>query len=186
MASVADARNTLLSGADKAGTNTGAVENPSLITSLVETIGRQCVAVVVAIDAKKNRAMLPNGTAFSDGRGPFWYEVHTYGGKRAAGLDAVQWAREAVRRGAGEILLTSIDSDGTKRGYDTTLTGAVADAVSVPVIASGGCGEPLHMARAFEETAAGAALAASIFHYDERAIWSVKEFLDGRGIPVRL
>lgn len=184
VASVADARNILLNGADKAGTNTGAVENPSLITSLMETFGRQCV--VVAIDAKKNHSMLPDRTAFSDERGPFWYEVYTYGGKRASGLDAVQWAREAVRRGAGEILLTSIDSDGTKRGYDTTLTGAVADAVSVPVIASGGCGEPLHMARVFEETAASAALAASIFHYDERAVWSVKEFLDGRGIPVRL
>lgn len=184
VASVDDARNILLNGADKAGTNTGAVENPSLVTSMMEIFGRQCV--VVAIDAKKNRTPSPGKTEFADERGPFWYEVYTYGGKRAAGLDAVWWAREAVRRGAGEILLTSIDSDGTKAGYDTILTGAVADAVSVPVIASGGCGEPMHMARVFEETAAGAALAASIFHYEERAIRSVKEFLAGRGIPVRL
>ena len=184
VASVADARNILLNGADKAGTNTGAVKNPSLITSMMEIFGRQCV--VVAIDAKKNRTPTPGKTEFTDERGPFWYEVYTYGGKRAAGLDALWWAQEAVRRGAGEILLTSIDSDGTKAGYDTMLTGAVADAVSVPVIASGGCGEPMHMAQVFEETAASAALAASIFHYDERAIRGVKEFLAGRKIPVRL
>lgn len=184
VASVADARNILLNGADKAGTNTGAVEDPSLLTSLMETFGRQCV--VVAIDAKKNRAIQEDVVEFSDEAGPFWYEVYTYGGKKAAGLDAIRWAQEAARRGAGEILLTSIDSDGTKQGYDTILTKAIADAVPIPVIASGGCGEPQHMASVFEKTAASAALAASIFHYEERAITSVKEFLAGRGIPVRL
>ena len=184
VSSVADARSILLNGADKAGTNTGAVKNPRLITEMMETFGRQCV--VVAIDAKKNRAMSPGKRAFRDERGPFWYEVRIYGGKKAVGLDAIQWAEESVRRGAGEILLTSIDSDGTRRGYDVTLTGAVADAVSVPVIASGGCGGPGHMARVFRDTAASAALASSIFHYDERAVLDVKEFLAGRGIPVRL
>lgn len=184
VSSVADARTILLNGADKAGTNTGAVENPSLITSMMEVFGRQCV--VVAIDAKRNYTVQPGRTVFEDGSGRFWYEVHTYGGKKPAGLDAIQWAVRAAGLGAGEILLTSIDSDGTKQGYDTVLTGAVSEAVPIPVIASGGCGTPLHMAEVFEKTDAGAALAASIFHYQERGIAGVKQYLADRGIPVRL
>lgn len=184
VSSVADARNILLNGADKAGTNTGAVKNPVLITQMMETFGRQCV--VVAIDAKKNRSIVPDVTSFCDAQGSFWYDVCIYGGKKAVGLDAIWWAQESVRRGAGEILLTSMDSDGTRQGYDITLTRAVADAVGVPVIASGGCGKPEHMAEVLSKTAAGAALAASIFHYDERAVLDVKELLADRGIPVRL
>ena len=184
VSSVADARTILLNGADKAGTNTGAVENPSLITSMMEIFGRQCV--VVAIDAKRNYTIQPGRTILEDGSGRFWYEVHTYGGKKPAGLDAVQWAVRAAELGAGEILLTSIDSDGTKQGYDTILTGAVSSAVTIPVIASGGCGSPDHIAEVFEKTDAGAALAASIFHYEESAIAGVKRHLADRGIPVRL
>ena len=184
VASVEDARNILLSGADKAGTNTGAVENPGLITDMMDVFGRQCV--VVAIDAKKNYAASNGATLFSDDSGSFWYEVYTYGGKKATGMDAIWWAGRAADLGAGEILLTSIDSDGTKNGYDITLTRAVAEKVSVPVIASGGCGTPYHMAQVLQETQATAALAASIFHYEERAIQSTKKYLAGRGIPVRL
>lgn len=183
VSSVADARNILLNGADKAGTNTGAVRDPTLITSMMEIFGRQCV--VVAIDAKRNHTIQEGNHIFEDDTGKFWYEVYTFGGKRATGIDAVWWAGEAVRRGAGEILLTSIDADGTRDGYDITLTEAVSDTVQVPVIASGGCGEAAHMAEVFEQTRVSAALAASIFHYDQNAIGALKEYLIGRGIRVR-
>ena len=185
ISSVEDARNILLSGADKAGTNTGAVERPSLISSLMETFGRQCV--VVAIDAKRNYgAAGPGAVPFCDDSGTFWYEVYTYGGKRSTGIDAVRWAGRAAELGAGEILLTSIDADGTRNGYDIVLTGAVAGAVSVPVIASGGCGSSQHMAEVLNRTAASAALAASIFHYRDGAIADVKAHLQRCGVPVRL
>lgn len=185
VSSVDDARTILLNGADKAGTNTGAVKNPNLITSMMETFGRQCV--VVAIDAKRNYGPPPaDHKLFHEGAKKFWYEVYIYGGKKPAGLDAILWARRATRLGAGEILLTSIDADGTRKGYDMTLTGAISDTVSVPVIASGGCGEPDHMADVLMHTGASAALAASIFHYKDNAIRSVKEHLQKRGVSVRL
>ncbi len=185
VASVEDARNILLNGADKAGTNTGAIRNPGLITEMRDIFGRQCV--VVAIDAKMNRSTPPDtASIFHDDAGSFWYEVCIYGGKKPTGIDAIWWAGRAVDLGAGEILLTSIDRDGTKDGYDITLTGTVADAVPVPVIASGGCGTPRHMAQVLQETSATAALAASIFHYGERAIHNVKQYLAENNIPVRL
>ncbi len=185
VSSVDDARTILLNGADKAGTNTGAVKNPRLITSMMETFGRQCV--VVAIDAQRNYGPPPTRhTLFCEGAKEFWFEVYIYGGKKPTGLDAVQWACQAASLGAGEILLTSIDADGTRQGYDVTLTGAVSDAVSIPVIASGGCGEPDHMADVLIHTDASAALAASIFHYKDDAIKSVKEYLQKRGVSVRL
>lgn len=185
VASVDDARRILLNGADKAGVNTAAVQDPSLIVSLMEKFGRQCV--VVAVDARRNYSAPPRDSrTFRDDTGEFWYEVYTYGGRRPTGMDAISWCARASTLGAGEILLTSMDADGTKNGYDITLTGVVSDLVPIPVIGSGGCGTPLHMARLFQETSASAALAASIFHYGERAVESVKLYLDGCGVPVRL
>ena len=202
-----DARNILLSGADKVGINTGAINNPPIITEMMGLFGRQCI--VVAIDAKRNYDTPadrgPNGDGDGGGGGGgggddgspvmleeegsgrrFWFEVHTYGGKKGTGVDAIRWARRAQRLGAGEILLTSMDRDGTKDGYDHVLTKRVVDAVSIPVIASGGCGHPGDMAHVFEATGVDAALAASIFHYQEYGVSGVKRLLRDRGIPVRL
>lgn len=173
---VQDARDILLGGADKVAVNTGAVEKPKLITELAGLFGRQCV--VVAIDAKRREAT-PDGTEAR-------FEVFTYGGKRGTGIDAVSWAREACEMGAGEILLTSIDRDGTKDGYDIELTRRVAGSVPVPVIASGGCGSAADMASVFLQTDASAALAASIFHYEEHGVIAVKQALRSRGVSVRL
>lgn len=178
-----DAREILLSGADKVGINTAAVKTPRIISELADIFGRQCV--VVAIDAKRNYT--PGGeAAFEDGRGRFWFEVHTLGGKVPAGVDAVRWAREAARLGAGEILLTSIDRDGTGNGYDIELTSAVADSVSIPVVASGGCGKPEDMVEIFIRSGADAALAASIFHYNSYGLKRTKEELQQSGIHVRI
>lgn len=178
-----DAREILLNGADKVGINTAAVNDPGIVTDLMELFGRQCV--VVAIDAKRNYS--PGGEfQYTDGAGMFWFEVYTFGGKHKTGIDAVQWARDAMRSGAGEILLTSIDRDGTKKGYDIQLTRAIVDSVSIPVVASGGCGSPDDMAEIFRETDVDAALAASIFHYNSYGIQRTKTDLRRCGIPVRL
>ena len=196
-----DARRILLSGADKVGINPGAINNPPIITEMMGLFGRQCI--VVAIDAKRNY-VAPAGRGLNGGGGAgaddspvmleeeggsgrrFWFEVHTYGGKKGTGVDAIRWARRAQRLGAGEILLTSMDRDGTKDGYDHVLTKRVVDAVSIPVIASGGCGHPNDMADVFGATGVDAALAASIFHYQEHGVSGVKRILRDRGIPVRL
>jgi imidazole glycerol-phosphate synthase subunit HisF len=167
--SVEDMRAILRSGADKISVNSAAVRTPELITAGAAEFGSQ--AVVVAIDA---RAV-----------GPGRWEVYTSGGRTATGLDAVVWAREAEARGAGEILLTSMDADGTQAGYDLALLRAVTTAVTVPVIASGGAGELAHFAAALTEGGASAALAASLFHYRQLGIGAVKAYLAGRGIPVR-
>jgi len=182
--SLDDARNILLNGADKVGINTGAIKNPSVITELMELFGRQCV--VVAIDAKKNYEIKENTTIFSENGKNFWFEVFIYGGKEGTGLDAIIWAKKAEQMGAGEILLTSIDKDGTKDGYDVTLTKAIVDALSIPVIASGGCGKPEDMVEIFEKSNVDAALAASIFHYETHGVTGVKSFLKNKRIPVRL
>jgi len=184
VSSMEDARNILLSGADKVGVNTGAVKNPGLLTDLMTVFGRQCV--VVAIDARRNHSEDPGKTMLEEGGRRFWFEVFIYGGKRGTGLDAVQWAKKAADLGAGEVLLTSIDRDGTGDGYDVLLTKKTADAVSVPVIASGGCGRPEDMHEIFERSNADAALAASIFHYEGRSVNRVKEILREKGVPVRL
>ncbi|MBI3915166.1 MAG: imidazole glycerol phosphate synthase subunit HisF [Chloroflexi bacterium] len=184
---VKDFRAILLVGADKVAINTAAVENPALITQAAERFGAQCV--VVAIDAKK----VPSGkwqvTSDVSSRhlSPVTrhFEVYTHGGRTPTGLDVVAWAREAEARGAGEILLTSMDRDGTRDGYDLELTRAVADAVKIPVIASGGAGRIEHFAQAIEEGHASAALAASLFHFGELTIGQVKEYLASRGIAVR-
>ncbi|HDQ72011.1 MAG TPA: imidazole glycerol phosphate synthase subunit HisF [Chloroflexi bacterium] len=167
---VEDARALLLAGADKVSVNTAAVRNPELLTAAAERFGSQCV--VVAIDAKR----------VGDGR----WEVYVSGGRTPTGLDAVAWAARAVERGAGEILLTSMDGDGTLNGYDLALTRAVAEAVPVPVIASGGAGEPAHFAQALTEGRADAALAASLFHDRVLRIGDVKACLAEQGVPVRL
>ena len=168
---VADMRRLLLAGADKVSTNTAAVENPDLIAAGADAFGAQCV--VVAIDAKLRE----------DGSG---WNVWTYGGRKDTGLDVVDWAAKVVERGAGEILLTSMDRDGAKIGYDIPLLKAVTGAVSVPVIASGGAGKTEHLVEAARDGHAAAVLAASIFHFGEISIGEAKRAMAQAGIPVRL
>jgi imidazole glycerol-phosphate synthase subunit HisF len=165
-----DAQAVLDAGADKVSVNSAAVRRPELVGELADTFGAQCV--VLAIDAKRNRA------------GGF--EVFLNGGRVATGNDAVEWAREGAERGAGEILLTSMDRDGTKDGYDIELTRTVADAVDIPVIASGGAGRLEHLSEAISQAHADAVLCASIFHYGEYRVREAKEHLHAVGIPVRL
>jgi cyclase len=182
--SLQNARDILLSGADKVAINTGAVKNPEVITELMELFGRQCI--VVAIDAKRNYNVQTGKNVFSEENKKFWFEVFIYGGKKETGLDAIDWAKQIEKLGAGEILLTSIDKDGTKEGYDTLLTKEIVNNVSIPVIASGGCGKAEHMLDIFKQSNVDAALAASIFHYETHSVNRVKELLSKEGIPVRL
>ena len=179
-----NARDILLSGADKVAINTGAVKNPEVITELMELFGRQCI--VVAIDAKRNYNVQTGKNVFSEENKKFWFEVFIYGGKKEPGLDALDWAKQVEKLGAGEILLTSIDKDGTKEGYDTLITKEIVNKVSIPVIASGGCGKAEHMLDIFKQSNVDAALAASIFHYETHSVNRVKELLSKEGIPVRL
>lgn len=167
---LADARRLLVAGADKVAVNTAAVESPELVRELAEQFG--CQAIVVAIDAR--RVGISN------------WEVTTYGGTRPTGKDAVEWAAEAEANGAGEILLTSMNADGTKAGFDCALTRAVSERVHIPVIASGGAGSPEHFAEVFLAGRADAALAASIFHFGEHSIRGLKEFLREKGVAVRI
>lgn len=168
---VADVQRLLNAGADKVSVNSSAVQNPALVQEASARYGSQCV--VVAIDAKKKAA------------GAGW-EVFTHGGRQATGLDVVEWARKMQHMGAGELLLTSMDRDGTKSGFDLELTRAVAGAVDVPVIASGGVGTLDHFAAGILEGKADAVLAASVFHYGELSVRQVKEYMATRGIEVRL
>ena len=171
-----DVRALLGVGADKVSLNSAAIRNPELIAACARRFGSQCV--VIAIDAKR--------TAPLDGEDGLRWEAYVNGGRIPTGLDAVEWAAQAVALGAGEILLTSMDRDGTKDGYDLELNRAVAAAVNVPVIASGGAGTLAHLAQVILEGDADAVLAASIFHYVEYSIRQAKEYLNGQGIPVRL
>jgi len=168
--SVADVRRLLNAGADKVSMNTAAVDNPELVRAATDKVGNQCI--VVAIDAKQIT--------------PGCWQVFTHGGRRNTGLDAIAWARQVEALGAGEILLTSMDRDGTKNGFDLGLTRAVADAVGIPVIASGGVGNLQHLADGVLEGHADAVLAASIFHYGEYSVREAKEFMRRCGIEVRL
>jgi cyclase len=169
-----DAAAAIDAGADKVSLNTAALSNPELITTLARRYGSQ--AVIVAIDAKRVEAGLQSGLQYS---------VFARSGQAGTNRDAVEWAREATERGAGEILLTSIDRDGTKSGFDCEMTAAVSDAVNIPVIASGGAGTFEHFADVFESGRADAALAASIFHFNEHSVRDLKSFLAERGIAVR-
>ena len=167
-----DIRNMLLCGADKVSINTAAIINPNLINQASSQFGNQCI--VLAIDAKQSQ------------EDPNKWIVYTHGGRKPTELDAVEWAQEAVSRGAGEILLTSMDKDGTKDGYDIKLTKAISDAVEVPVIASGGVGNPKHMAEGVLHGNASAVLAASIFHFGEYSISEAKTVMKQMGVSVRL
>ena len=160
----------LRAGADKVSLNSAAVKRPALITEGAKDFGSQCI--VAAIDAKR--------------KGDGTWEVYTAGGRTATGLDAVEWALETEKLGAGEILLTSMDRDGTKSGYDLELTRAISSRVNIPVIASGGAGDYFHFYDAFAEGMADAVLAASLFHYNEIPLPGLKKYLSGRGISVRL
>jgi cyclase len=166
---VDDVRRLLNAGADKVSINTSAVQNPELVEAAADRYGSQCI--VVAIDAK---------------RGENGWEVFTHGGRRATGLDAIEWAKKMQSVGAGEILLTSMDKDGTRNGFDLALTRAVSDAVEVPVIASGGVGNLNHLAQGVTQGHADAVLAASIFHYGEYTVRQAKEYMAQHGIEVRL
>ena len=168
---VEDIRAILLAGADKISINSAAVRRPELINEGAKRFGSQCI--VVAIDAKKT------------GRTPSGWEVYVTGGRTPTGIDVLEWAREAKDRGAGEFLLTSMDTDGTQAGYDIPVTRAVADRVRVPVIASGGAGTLEHFGQVLTEGGADAALAASLFHYGELTVAEVKRHLRERGIPIR-
>jgi cyclase len=179
-----DARDILLSGADKVAINTGAVKNPEIITKLMEIFGKQCI--VIAMDVRRNYEIKQGRHIFTSDSKKFWFEVYIYGGKTPTDLDAVEWAKEVERLGAGEILLTSIDMDGTKEGYDVQLIKEIVNAVNIPVIASGGCGKPKHMLDVFLQTNVDAALASSIFHYKTHSVDRVKEYIKENGFPVRL
>lgn len=167
---VEDMREMLLAGADKVGINTAAVNDPEVVSAGASAFGKQCI--VVAIDAKRK----------ADGSG---WEVYTHGGRKPVGLDAVEWAKEVWNRGAGEILLTSMDADGTKAGYDLELTAAISDATDIPIIASGGAGTIDHMAEVLDRGKADAVLAASVFHFGEYTVADVKKQLAAKGIAVR-
>ena len=169
---VEDIRDLLLAGADKVGINTAAVARPALLGEAADRFGSQCI--VLAIDARRREE-----------QGVRWYEVVTHGGRQPTGKDAIVWAAEGARLGAGEILLTSVDQDGTEDGYDLELTRRVAEAVGVPVIASGGAGVPEHLREVLTAGKADAALAASIFHFDRYPIPVVKAALAQAGVPVR-
>jgi len=166
---IEDIRSLLKAGADKVSINTAAVKDPSLIQKASRRFGSQCI--VVAIDAKRKNS---------------GWEIYTHGGRVPTGIDAVEWAKKVVKLGAGEILLTSMDKDGTENGYDIALTRKIVDAVNVPVIASGGAGNPEHILQVFREGKADAALAASIFHYKKYTIKEVKKYLAQRGVSVRI
>lgn len=171
---VEDIRSLLNAGADKVGINTAAVFNPEFVQQAAEKFGSQCI--VVAIDAKQ----------VSKAGEPLRWEIFTHGGRKASGLDAIAWAKKMVVYGAGEILLTSMDRDGTKNGFDLALTKAISKAVSVPVIASGGVGNLEHLAEGILKGGADAVLAASIFHFGEFTIAQAKHFMAGQGIEMRL
>ncbi len=190
-----DVTRLIQAGAEKVSINTAAVIDPDIVAQTAQRFGR--CATVVNIDPKRvprkdyetrRRSIGGDGsadTANGDGARDYVFEVHTHGGRKPTGLDALAYAKHVVELGAGEIILTSMDADGTKDGYDIEITRAVADAVDVPVVASGGCGSPEHMRQVFEQTRADAALAASIFHYGEYPIGVTKQYLIDAGVPIR-
>ena len=189
---VEDFRKILRAGADKISVNTAAIKNPNLIREASEIFGSQCV--VVAIDAKRRYvegeeidAVKGSGKNLLKVNNRYcWFEVYIYGGRKGTGIDAIEWGKRACELGAGEILLTSMDADGTKEGYDLELTRLMSKSVKIPIIASGGCGTLKHIYDAFAYGKSDAALMASILHYREYTIQEIKEYLHNKGIPVRL
>jgi len=180
-------REVLASGADKISINTGAVRNPALVKESSEIFGQQCI--VVAIDAKRSYISSRNHLekkAIDTSKGKCWWEIYIEGGRIPTGIDAISWAKQVEELGAGEILLTSMDYDGTQQGYDLPLTRAISESTNIPIIASGGAGNPEHIFQAFSEGKADAALAASIFHRSIYPIKEVKKYLKDKGICVRL
>ena len=171
---IEDIRNLLNAGADKVGINSAAITNPDLVNDAAARFGNQCI--VVSIDAK--RVTKPDGST--------GFEIFTHGGRKATGIDAIEWAVEMTKRGAGELLVTSMDGDGTRRGYDLELTRTLSDRVNIPVIASGGVGNLQHLAVGVTLGGADAVLAASIFHFGDYTIRQAKEFMAAQGIPMRL
>lgn len=171
---IEDIRNLLNAGADKVGINSAAITNPDLVNDAAARFGNQCI--VVSIDAK--RVTKPDGST--------GFEIFTHGGRKATGIDAIEWAVEMTKRGAGELLVTSMDGDGTRRGYDLELTRTISDRVNIPVIASGGVGNLQHLADGVTLGGADAVLAASIFHFGDYTIRQAKEFMAVQGIPMRL
>ena len=184
---VDDYVNMLKAGADKCSTNTAAIHNPDLLTDAAKVVGSQ--AVVIGIDAKrryvKDEKEAPDKNIIETDKGLCWFDCSIYGGREFTGVDAISWAQTCQDKGAGEILLTSMDGDGTKDGYDIDLTKAINDNVDIPVIASGGVGTPEHIKEAFTIANASAALAASIFHFKEIAIPDLKSYLISEGIAIR-
>jgi len=190
---VDDFRKILRAGADKISVNTAAIKNPDLIREASEIFGSQCV--VVAIDAKRNyvgsdeidKLNKKNIVKVNNKEDRYcWFEVYIYGGRKGTGIDAIEWSKRVYELGAGEILLTSMDADGTKEGYDLELTRLMSESVKIPIIASGGCGTLKHVYDAFAYGKSDAALMASILHYREYTIQEIKEYLYNKGIPVRL
>ncbi|MDD1751103.1 MAG: imidazole glycerol phosphate synthase subunit HisF [Methanothrix sp.] len=182
--SVEQAREVFNAGADKITVNTSALKRPELISEISDRYGNQ--AVVVAIDAKRRYNLEKGREIIQTPEGPCWFECSFYGGREFTGVDAIAWASKAMALGAGEILLTSMDRDGTYDGFDIPLTDAVSKRVRIPVIASGGCASPEHMLEVFQKTNASAALAASIFHFGEWKIEDIKRYLSIRGVNVRI
>ena len=185
---VEDYTRMLKAGADKCSTNTAAIHNPQLLTDASKVVGSQ--AVVIGIDAKRryveeDKEAAKGKTIVDTDQGEVWFDCSIYGGREFTGMDAIAWAQECQDRGAGEVILTSMDGDGTKDGYDLVLTKAINDNVDIPVIASGGVGNPHHILEAFEIADASAALAASIFHFDEYPVPVVKKYLKENGVPIR-
>lgn len=185
---VEDYTRMLKAGADKCSTNTAAIHNPQLLTDASKVVGSQ--AVVIGIDAKRryveeDKEQAKGKTIVDTDQGEVWFDCSIYGGREFTGMDAIAWAQECQDRGAGEVLLTSMDGDGTKDGYDLILTKAINDNVDIPVIASGGVGNPQHILEAFEVADASAALAASIFHFNEYPVPTVKKYLKEKGVPIR-
>ncbi len=175
IASVEDMRAVLLSGAEKISVNSAAVKNPKIISEGAEAFGSQCIVVGMDVLKVEKSETIPSG-----------YEIVIHGGRKKMGIDAVWWAKEVERLGAGEICLNSIDADGTKQGYELTLTRLISENVKIPVIASGGAGHPQHMVDAIKQGKASAALIASIVHYGEWTIRGIKEYMQAQGVPVRM
>jgi len=181
---IEDAKKLFKAGADKISINTAAIKNPKLIKEMSKVFGSQ--AVVVAIDAKRRYERKENKIIVETKEGICWFECSIYGGKKFTGLDAISWAKKVAQLGAGEILLTSMDRDGTKKGFDLELTKKISTEVSIPVIASGGAGKKEHFLEVFKEAKADAALAASLFHFKELSINEIKNYLKNKEVSVRL